>query len=149
MAILLGCIADDHTGATDLASTLVANGSAASPVILTDDDDDSAGGDTNGNGPSAGSRGSWYGLVFTSGEDALSAVEVVKVQHFNPDKATFHIGVHLARCFHRSGAAANRPRSHFILTSGQEADQIQQSVGRPYETVAGSLFQPKKRQKSN
>ncbi len=33
MTILLGCIADDHTGATDLASTLVANGMRTVQII--------------------------------------------------------------------------------------------------------------------
>ncbi len=50
--------------------TLVSNGTAGSPVIFTDDADDSAGGDTNGNGPSVGSPGAWYNIVFRSGAGA-------------------------------------------------------------------------------
>ncbi|MCC7399539.1 MAG: hypothetical protein IT455_20925, partial [Planctomycetes bacterium] len=50
--------------------TLLANGTAGSPVILTDLQDDSAGGDTNGNGPSTGSPTAWRGVVFNPGASA-------------------------------------------------------------------------------
>ena len=39
MPILLGCIADDFTGATDLANTLVKNGMRATQVIGVPEED--------------------------------------------------------------------------------------------------------------
>lgn len=56
--------------AVDIAGTLLANGTAANPIVFTDLADDSVGGDTNGNGPSTGSPGSWFGLLFASTSSA-------------------------------------------------------------------------------
>ena len=46
-----------------VSGTLLANGTAGSPVILTAYADDSAGGDTNANGPSSGVATAWRGLL--------------------------------------------------------------------------------------
>jgi parallel beta-helix repeat protein len=61
-----------------ISGTLLSNGTAGNPVIFTDYADDSAGGDTNGNGPSTGSPGSWYGIAFasTSSGSVLNRTEV-------------------------------------------------------------------------
>lgn len=50
--------------------TLIAQGSQAQPVIFTSLADDSAAGDTNGNGPSNGAPGDWYGLYLAPGSRA-------------------------------------------------------------------------------
>ncbi len=50
---------------------LQASGSAAQPVVFTSLADDSAGGDTNGNGPSSGAPGDWYGMVLTTGSQTI------------------------------------------------------------------------------
>lgn len=56
---------------------LIAQGTAAQPIVFTSYADDSAGGDTNGNGPSSGAPGDWYGLVLTSGsQTAFDRVSV-------------------------------------------------------------------------
>lgn len=54
----------------DSLGTLLANGTAASPVILTSANDDTFGGDSTGNGPSSGTAGAWTGLNFQSSSDA-------------------------------------------------------------------------------
>ncbi len=46
---------------------LNAVGTVAQPVVFTSLADDAHGGDTNGNGPSSGAAGDWYGIVFRSG----------------------------------------------------------------------------------
>jgi len=58
--------------------TMIANGTAISPVIFTDDADDTAGGDTNGNGPSVGAPGSWRGIIFnaTASTSSLNYMDV-------------------------------------------------------------------------
>ena len=56
-----------------------------------------------------------YQALFTSGEHAPSAVEVVKVQHFNPDKATFHIGVHSACGQLCVSTTRNVPSADFVM----------------------------------
>lgn len=57
-------------GGFSLDGSLVASGTALAPVVLTSIQDDSAGGDTNGDGPSSGSAGTWYGLVANAGSAA-------------------------------------------------------------------------------
>lgn len=59
---------------------LLANGTTGAPVILTDIQDDSAGGDTNGNGPSVGSRGAWQGLHLRAGSD-LSILQHTEIRY--------------------------------------------------------------------
>lgn len=49
--------------------TLVAEGTAGSPISFTAYADDSRGGDTNGDGPSSGSPGSWGALRFAAGSE--------------------------------------------------------------------------------
>lgn len=49
-------------GYVTLQGTLLGNGLANSPVVFTDMGDDSFGGDTNGNGPTDGAPGTWYGI---------------------------------------------------------------------------------------
>ena len=51
---------------------LDAQGTGTSPVIFTSLRDDASGGDTNADGPSAGSGGDWGGVTLTSGSYALS-----------------------------------------------------------------------------
>lgn len=53
--------------ALQVNGTLIASGTAAQPVVFTSLADDAHGGDTNGDGPSAGAAGQWYGLVFMAG----------------------------------------------------------------------------------
>src|SRR5678815_2569636 len=53
-----------------VSGTLLSNGTSGNPVILTAAADDSAGGDTNANGPSSGSPGSWQGVDFAAGSSA-------------------------------------------------------------------------------
>jgi hypothetical protein len=47
--------------------TLVAEGTAGSPVVFTSFEDDAYGGDTNGDGPSQGQPGQWTALTFQNG----------------------------------------------------------------------------------
>lgn len=53
----------------DIFGTLRVNGTPANPAVFTSLQDDSAGGDTNGNGPSAGSPGDWLGHRFQDASD--------------------------------------------------------------------------------
>ncbi len=54
----------DNNCALAIKGTLRTQGTAANPVIFTSLKDDNHGDDTNGDGPSLGSPGQWYGLHF-------------------------------------------------------------------------------------
>ena len=54
----------------DVLGTVLARGSAAKPVVLTSLADDDWAGDTNGDGPSAGTPGDWYGVFLRPTADA-------------------------------------------------------------------------------
>ena len=58
--------------------TLLASGTAGSPIVLTSFADDSVAGDTNGDGASAGIAGGWRSVVMNAGSDGsvLDNVEV-------------------------------------------------------------------------
>ncbi|MBN2489945.1 MAG: right-handed parallel beta-helix repeat-containing protein, partial [Planctomycetes bacterium] len=48
----------------DVSGTLQVSGEAATPIVFTSFADDSVAGDTNGDGPSVGRPGDWYGIRF-------------------------------------------------------------------------------------
>jgi len=58
--------------------TLNVIGTSGNPAIFTSIEDDTAGGDTNANGPSAGTPGDWAGIRFTStaGASSLSWADI-------------------------------------------------------------------------
>lgn len=64
-------------GFLDVYGTLDVDGTWASPVIFTSLMDDSAGGDTNGDGPTAGSPVQWPGVRFNPDSDASVAEHLI------------------------------------------------------------------------
>jgi hypothetical protein len=74
LTVAAGAIVKSGAGIQlDVRGTLLVNGTQSSPAIFTSIQDDSAGGDTNGNGPSAGTPGDHRGLLFqpTAGASVL------------------------------------------------------------------------------
>lgn len=69
-----------NAGYITVSGTLIAHGTAGNPITFTSSLDDSVGGDTNGDGPSAGAPGWWYGLQFQS-TSAASSLDRVTIQH--------------------------------------------------------------------
>lgn len=63
-----------------LDGTLLASGNIGSPVTFTSLADDSFGGDTNGDGPSSGAPGTWYGIQVHS-TSAASVLDRVTIRH--------------------------------------------------------------------
>jgi len=63
---------------TQVQGALRALGTGALPVVFTSYADDDFGGDTNGNGPSTGARGEWYGVQLAppSGASVLEHVRL-------------------------------------------------------------------------
>ncbi len=59
-----------------ITGTLLAAGTAASPIYFTSAQDDSVGGDTNGNGPSSGSPTNWQGIYFNTGSSGSLLTQV-------------------------------------------------------------------------
>jgi len=60
-----------------LHGTLITNGTSAEPVVFTVFADDDHGGDTNLDGPSSGTPGSWRGLYFYSDADGSALTETI------------------------------------------------------------------------
>lgn len=92
LTIQPGAVIKMSAGAFSVLGTLSAQGTAGQPIVFTSYRDDSAGGDTNGDGPSSGSKGDWRGLSFTWGSDGstISHAEIRDTGSF------FHAGIVVA-----------------------------------------------------
>jgi hypothetical protein len=97
------------SGQFTVSGTLDVNGTSGSPVIFTVIEDDSAGGDTNANGPSSGSPGSWRGLKFNFAGSSGSTLDWCEVRYSgdlgNANVELSSSNISLNNCTLRDGSA--------------------------------------------
>lgn len=63
LTVQAGAIVKSNAAFFSVSGDLVVSGTSGSPVVFTSIRDDSAGGDTNGDGPSVGVPGDWFGIA--------------------------------------------------------------------------------------